>query len=330
MKRLLALGAALSLTTAAQAQQFTFKDWAVACDNTRHCEAVGYQREDAELPVTLWLARDAGGNAPVAVRLDAQAESDNTGPYSIRAGKVVLDVSAGGELTPAQAARLLPALKEVDSAIVTDAQHRWELSLAGLKAALLKIDDVQGRIGTVTALARPGPKPASAVPAALPAPVLRAAPLVAQRDSDNKLLPAILKVLRDADCDSDAPGADANRSSEISRLSATEVLVFRECGRGAYQSSYAIWRVSDKPPYKAVRVVLSRADGKTEDMLIEPWFDKGVLGYFAKGRGLADCGASASWLWTADGFKLKESSIGPMCRGMPGGGFMLRLWTVKE
>jgi hypothetical protein len=64
---LLALGALTSL--GASAQRFSYGDWAVSCDNTRHCEAVGYQREDAELPVTMWLARDAGGNAPVTVRI---------------------------------------------------------------------------------------------------------------------------------------------------------------------------------------------------------------------------------------------------------------------
>ncbi|SHN44092.1 Protein of unknown function [Duganella sacchari] len=327
---LLALGALTSL--GASAQQFSYGDWAVSCDNTRHCEAVGYQREDAELPVTMWLARDAGGNAPVTVRIDAQSEQDGTGPYSIRVGKVAVSgIKQDGTLSAEQIARLLPAMKEADSAIVTDTKHQWELSLAGMKAALLKIDDLQGRVLTVTALARPGLKPASAVPAALPAPVLRAAPVLASRDSDQKLLPAILKVLRDADCDADAPNADERRNSEIYRLSASEVLVFRECTRGAYQASYGIWRVSDKSPYKAVRVVLPTVSGgQPDDMLIEPSFDKGVLSSFAKGRGLADCGSFDQWLWTADGFKLLESSEGPICRGMPGGGFMLRRWTAKH
>jgi hypothetical protein len=325
---LLALGALISLS--AQAQQFSFKDWVVACDNTRHCEAVGYQTESFDQPVTLWLGRDGGANAAVSARLDAQFDQDETGPYRIRAGATeVTGIPVDGVLTAAQIAHLLPALKEADAAIVTDGRHEWELSLAGLKAALLKMDDVQGRVGTVTALSRPGAKLASAVPAALPAPVLRGQAVPQPRDSDAKLLPAILKTLRDADCDADAPSAEYGRNSEITRLSATEVLVFQECTRGAYQASYGIWRVSDKPPYKAARILLPNAQGKTEDMLIEPYFDKGVLSSFAKGRGLADCGTSDQWLWTADGFKLKESSIGPMCRGMPGGGLMLRLWTTR-
>ncbi|WP_343732937.1 DUF1176 domain-containing protein [Duganella sp.] len=324
---LLALGVLIAFS--AQAQQFTFKDWALACDNTRHCEAVGYQAEDAAQPVTLWLGRDAGGNAAVVARIDAQFDQDDTGPYTIRAGKTVVSGIAQGELTAAQVALLLPALKDAEVALVSDPRHRWELSLAGLKAALLKIDDLQGRVGTVTALSRPGARPASAVPAALPAPLLRAVSVPAPRASDAKLLPAILNALRDADCEADAPPADSGRNSEIARLSASEMLVFQECMRGAYQSVYAIWRVSDKPPYKAVRIMLPNAEGKLDDMLTEPYFDKGVLGSFAKGRGLADCGTSDQWLWTADGFKLKESSIGPMCRGMPGGGFMLRLWTTR-
>jgi hypothetical protein len=35
-------------------------------------------------------------------------------------------------------------------------------------------------------------------------------------------------------------------------------------------------------------------------------------------------------VWTADGFQLLEASEGPMCRGMPGGGYMLQLWTAKK
>ncbi|MTV39277.1 DUF1176 domain-containing protein [Duganella radicis] len=325
---LLALGALTSFS--ATAQQFSFKDWVVACDNTRHCEAVGYQAEGFEQPVTLWLARDAGGNAAVSARMDAQFEQDDTGPYTIRAGATVVSgIPVGGVLSAAHIARLLPALKEADVALVADGRHEWELSLAGLKAALLKMDDLQGRVGTVTALSRPGAKPASAVPAALSAPVLRAQAVPSPRESDAKLLPAILKTLRDADCDADAPRAEYGRNSEIARLSATEVLVFLECTRGAYQAAYGIWRVNDKPPHKAVRILLPNVEGKTDDMLIEPYFDKGVLGSFAKGRGLADCGSADQWLWTAEGFRLKESSIGPMCRGMPGGGLMLRLWTTR-
>ncbi|MRW94542.1 DUF1176 domain-containing protein [Duganella sp. FT80W] len=318
------------LAAGAQAQTLSFKDWSVACDNTRHCEAVGYQREELELPVTLWLARDAGGNAPLRAMLDTMSEDDSGGPLSIRVGKLLIKDIKHREFTPEQVARLLPAMKEADSAQVSDGKHQWELSLAGLKAALLKMDDVQGRVGTVTALIRPGGKPASAVPTALPAPVLRAAVLPPPRAGDDKLLPELLKAVRDEDCSTDAPSQAEGRNSQLARLSNSELLLIAECTRGAYQASYGLWRVADRKPYKPVRLLLPNAEGKTDDMLVEPYFEKGVLQYYAKGRGINDCGSAGEWLWTADGFKLLSVSEGPQCRGFPGGGFMLRLWTAQQ
>jgi len=322
---LLALGALLAV--GAQAGEFVHKDWAAACDNTRHCEAVGYQDMEQNAPVTLWLGRDAGGNAPLTGKLMAYAEDeDDNMSLSIRAGDVLIK-GIKQDLTAEQMARLLPALKRADTALVSDGKHEWTLSLAGLNAALLKIDDLQGRVGTVTALSRPGGKPASAVPAALPAPLLRAAPLPPSRDSDKALLPAILDALKSPDCEAIA---SEGAYGDVHRISATQLLVVRQCWLGAYQGAYGVWRVDDKPPYAAVRLMLPDADGKQEDSAVEAYFENGVLSSYAKGRGLGDCGGFDSWLWTADGFKLLESSNGPLCRGMPGGGFMLRSWIAQQ
>jgi len=68
--RCLAARIGLSLGTAAQAQTHEFGDWTIACDNTRHCEALGYQSmESGSAAVVLWLSRDAGPNAPVSIQL---------------------------------------------------------------------------------------------------------------------------------------------------------------------------------------------------------------------------------------------------------------------
>jgi hypothetical protein len=327
LRLLLALGA-LALAGAVQAQEFGYKDWSGACDNTRHCEVVGYQREDAELPVTLMLARDAGGNAPVQAWLMALSGDGEAANLSVRAGNVVIQ-GIHGALKPEQIARLLPALKKADTASVTDGKQQWELSLAGLNAALLKMDDLQGRVDTVTALARPGNKPSSTVPAALPAPLLRAAPVAATRASDAALLPKLLKALPANDCQ-DGPGADAGPNHQVVRLTASQVLLFVECARGAYQSSYAMWRANDKPPYAPQPVRLPLPGGQWDDAPMEPEFNQGVLHSYGKGRGIGDCGDATEWLWTADGFQLLSATRAPMCRGMPGGGFPMRLWTARR
>jgi hypothetical protein len=164
LRRLLILSLFAASATVLAQQQFAFKDWVLGCDNTRHCDAVGYQAEEQEPAVSLWLGRDGGGNAPLQAKLSA-ISGDDTGLLTIHAGDVTLS-GIKEELTAAQIARLLAAMKKAETAQVSDGKHQWLLSLAGLNAALLKIDDLQGRIGTVTALARAGNKPASAVPPA--------------------------------------------------------------------------------------------------------------------------------------------------------------------
>ncbi len=323
---LIALAVGLFAACGAQAQQqFSFKDWAVGCDNTRHCDIVGYQAEEAEPAVSLWLGRDGGGQAPLAAKLSAVA-ADDTGLLTIRVGDVTLS-GIKEDLTAAQIARLLPAMKKADAAQVSDGKHQWVLSLAGLNAALLKVDDLQGRIGTVTALARAGDKPASAVPPALPAPQLRAVTVPKPRESDQALLPQLLKAIPGGECDE---ALKTDSFSEVVRLSASQLLVLRECGRGAYQSLFQLWRVNDRKPYAPVAVKLPRAGGAADGGILGASFDNGVLSSYGKGRGIGDCGSFASWLWTADGFQLLEASEGPMCRGMPGGGYTLRLWTATH
>ncbi|SEO58515.1 Protein of unknown function [Duganella sp. CF517] len=331
LQYVVAVALALVGSTACAAH-FTIKDWEVACDNTRACEAVGYQSEDGDsAPVALWLGRPAGPDAAVAAKLTAINQDETAvGPLTLRVGKLALPgLTSEAGLKPVQIEHLLPALLDAGFAEVTDGKTRWRLSLAGVKAALLKIDDVQGRVGTVTALVKPGAKPASAVLPPVPAPVLRGLPPVAQRKQDAALLPLIASKLPKGGCD-EPPEliGGAESQSEISRLSASTLLLLIECGRGAYQSSFAVWTADDKPPYAAQRVKLTDADGAPDNELLNASFDKGELGSFGKGRGLGDCNVQATWLWTAQGFKLSSASSARLCRGIPGG-YMLSDWSAQ-
>lgn len=327
------VAAALALVgSTAVAAHFTIKDWEVACDNTRACEAVGYQADEGDsAPVALWLGRPAGPSGAVAAKLTVINQDETVvGPLTLRVGQLTLaGLTSEAELTPAQIAQLLPALLDAGYADVTDGKTKWRLSLAGMKAALLKMDDLQGRVGTVTALVKPGAKPASTVLPAVPVPVLRGLAPVAQRKQDAALLPVIVKKLPKRGCDEQPDLIGGGESqSEIYRLSASKVLLLIECGRGAYQSSFAVWTANDKAPYAALRARLTDADGAPDNELLNVSFDKGELGSFAKGRGLGDCNMQASWLWTAEGFKLASASSARLCRGVPGG-YMLSDWSAQ-
>ncbi|MET0266870.1 MAG: DUF1176 domain-containing protein [Duganella sp.] len=311
-----------SATAAGAPGHFVFRDWEVACDNTRRCQAVGYQADSGnKAPAALRLTREAGVSQ-VSGRLMVETEDDaSPGKLTLLLdvdGFKPLSVSAEGDLPSDQLARLLPHMLNANIMVLRNQHTSWDISLDGIKAALLKMDDVQGRVGTNTALARRGDKPASAVPPPLAPPVVQLLPPVATRKEDAQLLPRIVKTLKNSGCE-EAPDLHGEQYNDIYRLSASEVLLVIECNRGAYQSSFELVVARDRPPYAAKPVALPDPSGKHQGQLLNPSWEDGMLHSSAKGRGLGDCFAFASWGWTARGFQLTEASSSQLCRGMPGG-----------
>lgn len=307
----------------------TYKDWAVACDNTRHCEAVGYQNSETDPAVALWLARDAGPGATFQARLTARREDESdVGALTIQVGQArVTDIPPEQDLKPPQVATLLPALIEGTTAAVSDSRSRWTLSLAGLKAALLYMDDQQGRVGTQGAMVRKGPKSDATVPKGLLPPVVTVAKPPSGPRDDDKLLQAVLAAVPSRDCWEDLPDSE-NPFTELNWLSADQVLVQRECLRGAYQGSSKLWIASATAPHSPQALQLSTESGESDDLITEAGFGDGILNSYAKARGVGDCGISRSWAWTGSKFVLIEASEAPLCRGLGAGGFPLRTWTA--
>lgn len=330
----LALACAAAMFGAAPAQSQEYKDWSVACDNIKHCEAAGAQTEDGDSePVSLWIARDAGPGTPLKAKIAVQREDEvPIGKLTLKIGKyVVRGLEADTDLSPAQANAILTHALEADSAEISDDKTRWVLSFAGLKAALLKIDDVQGRIGTPGALLRRGNKPEASVPAAKPVPTLRAAPApkgIAPGEKVRDAILAELKKSKDA-CFEDLPDDD-DPDASIHPISATQVLVVRDCWRAAYQSGIGVWIANAKPPYRPKRLTFPTPGGGTpDDTVSNGEFDGVTMQGYGKGRGLFDCGAGWTWVWTGAQFELVEAWSGPLCRGMPGGGTQLRTWIAN-
>ncbi|WP_374419976.1 DUF1176 domain-containing protein [Chromobacterium sp.] len=317
--------AALGLPAASWAKAQVYKDWAVACDNTRHCEANGTQGDEGGNPVSLLLKRDGGPNAPLSGELLANSEEGGIGPLSLRVGGFSLQgLKDEQTLSAAQMAKLLPRMLDADAAELSDGKQQWRLSLAGLKAALLRMDEAQGRLGTPGALVKKGTKPEASVPPALPAPLLRPVPTAA-RPGDDALAAPILKAVRERDCWEQMPDEE-HPAVSVHRLSAKQVLVLRECGRGAYQSGSSVWIAQDKPPYQSR---LAQLPGGEPEYQMNAEFDQGVLSSFSKGRGFNDCNASSAWAWTGSRFELMHDAEAPQCSGIPGG-ISLRSWVTRQ
>lgn len=95
---------------------------------------------------------------------------------------------------------------------------------------------------------------------------------------------------------------------------------------GAYQGSSVAF-IAQRSGSAQRRVVAptpyfgASPDDATTDLFTEADFDPktGTLTMFANGRGLADCGMSANWIWDGNAFRLSEMRLRDACGGMAAG-----------
>ena len=320
---LLALAAGL-----AGGQSFEHKDWQLACDNTRTCRAAGYQAdaEDAA-PVSVLFTRAAGPGTKVEGELQLGTMSDDSPhPGTVRVavggkavGAVTLDGDNHGTLPPAVTEALLKALAGTAAVTFSGGGTTWRLSGEGAAAVLLKMDDLQGRVGTPSALVRKGAAPETSVKPPLPLPVVRAVRIPkAPRPGDDALAARIVATLHDvADCDllgDRAAHRDAGDAPALWHLDATRVLVTAPCWRAAYNTGDGYWVANAKPPYDPVLVTASGTD-----------FDEAAgISSQQKGRGIADCLGDETWTWDGRSFVHTSEATSGLCRGVaPGGAWNL-------
>lgn len=304
---------------------FTHKDWSLDCDNTGTCRASGYQSDaDDQAPVSVLITRTAGPGAKV----DAKVQFGSYGEDSkVPEGPVALTIgghSAGtvvdsGSLGDAQLASLLKALAGTGNVVFAKGKARWTLSGEGAAAVLVKMDDVQGRIGTPAALVKKGGRPEAAVPGPVKKPVIQAVRVPASLKADVSLALKVLATIKsDDDCQLskmlDVKDPEASEV-ELWRLGGGRVLVTASCWRAAYNEGSGYWLAKDKPPYDA-EIVTASGSGFAPEV--------GELSSAQKGRGLGDCWASESWVWNGRDFvHASESSTGQCKLVAPGGAWDL-------
>lgn len=323
----------------------TFRDWVVGCDNTRRCEAQGYGSQSEDAPpggrAALIIRREAGpGQSPVLhfaySSFDEKAPMPAAGqPVRVQVGAMRFDMppvtaqQSEPDVPASRVPALLAALQKGDVIRLSAGTARWHVSLDGAAAALLKLDDLQGRVGTPGALVRKGMKPESTVSAPI-VPVVKSARLPPTTPADLKLAPAVAALLPHTE--DDCPDFDpAQASLELVRLTSTTLLVLQPCWRGAYQTGSRVWQVDDRPPHRARRLDLPMPDGSTNDTLVtEGLGAEGTLDLHeaAKGRGIGDCWASHNWTWSGDRLALVSASESD-CRLFEAGGLMVGLWRAQ-
>jgi len=207
------------------------------------------------------------------------------------------------------------------------------VSLNGAAAALLWIDEKQGRLNTPTALIRRGDRPASTVPVAPPLPTVTPAPAVDQAGFGdvNQRVPAALRARTEVGtCLKESAMPAVSDMVMSARLDARTELWGVPCGAGAYNVTHN-WYLTGPDGRDPRPAILAGTAGPGADPVmpdnstVNGAYDPKTrtLSAFAKGRGIGDCGSAQTWAWTGDRFVLTQESTMGECAGVPSD-----LWPV--
>lgn len=356
------IGYAASDKDTGKGLHFYHQDWEVACDNTRTCRAAGYQSDEGNsdsFPISVLFTRKAGIGQLVSgeVKLGTtDYVDDQPMPQSVQLsinntayGKVTLDSGLSGTLSASQIQALIAALAGHTVIEFQSGQDTWNLSGQGAAAVLLKMDDVQGRVGTTGALLRKGKKNEGSVLPAVAKPVVR----WVKPDSKAQANPALQQAIKAVDlqqlqqqlvkqqqalqqrlqASKESYSADecpvltenddyAKFELTVEPLNSHQLLASGLCWRGAYNEGYGYWVINAHKPYQPKLVTASASD-----------YADGVITSDQKGRGLGDCWSHEAWTWNGQQFIHTHESTTGMCRLIELGGaweLPTRVSTVKK
>lgn len=340
--------ASISLTGAAMAAPPSYdhyKSWLTVCDNGLACEAKGFKNGIISGP-DLRFDRAAGPNAVTEVTINVPFPVDLT---DFRADGRPLHLGSSWELShDDDLTKISTSNPAAVMALLSDLRNAAELEIAGDKAvipldgmvaALLHIDDRQGRLDNVTALIRTGTVPASSVTAP------PALPVIARRRIDIALSDAeeqrLVQRAKDSDkalfekeeCEDDASRGGLEEAAYP--LDADHALLFIPCIMGAYQGSSLVVimpRKGDGAPVAFQPKLPLGGDGTEMKILTEPGFDMdtGTLLMSGRGRAAGDCGLTAEWVWDGVQFQLATVSYQATCGGSQLGDWPTLFRTREE
>lgn len=321
---------------AAEGGSMIFRDWIAGCDNTRRCTALSLPGEadsafaylklqrsggPADRPVLSLNIRDAKLKPSFKVRLILDGAPMPTAGRDLPGSSADQEIGTV-EIPEKDAEALIAATRKAAKLGIALDGRRYTLSLAGAVAALLWLDEQQQRLGTSTALIRKGDKSVTTIPSAPTLPVLEARATSGAPALDSKAAARLAKELR-AHLKSSAPDScedddGSPASDKVWALDARTNLVGLLCARGAYNFISGYWIVEQGKVAAARRLAFPKPSGKPQEQLVNADYDPatGKLDFFDKGRGIGDCGAAGSYVWTGKAFALANWSEMSTCRGL--------------
>ena len=333
-----------SLAWAAPAQQL-FSDWMVTCNNQNFCVArnVGLHHG-----LVMTLTRSAGAATNASLRIELGGVGNPVATLAPIAPRLLLDgqsLTLGDEhwqiadklLKTDDSATINAFLQQVQEAqAITLENGLQKISLQGLKAALLFIDNRQKRVGSETAWIGKGEEPPLSVP---PAPALRTVAKVdmtqspLSRDELNDLMDYGNERMNNSACSLDP----FRREVRVAALTDDKVLLMTSCEAGAYNTIWLAWLVSRQRPFIArpLRLTLPfqpPGDAPRAIELVNASYDDRhqELVTLDKGRAPGDCGTQTRWRYDGQRFSLVRYARQPQCDNWQGPDAWPTLWVTRS
>lgn len=314
---------AFAQTLPAIGEENQYGDWIAACDNLASCVAIGTQA-DGGAAAHLILRRAAAPDAPVeaALALAAPETTPETAPEAGAAPAQIQAAAPGFAPPPYPATRdgdmltaavpdadlagLIGALRARDALTLSapGGSDPQQVSLRGASAALLRIDVLQGRVGTPTALVRRGDGAPTAPQASAP-PATRIVAIAAVDPAPPR--PAGVPAATEPNC-ADVPDLAFDLGAGATLRAVCDFAA-------AYNTAFRFW-ISDAAGQRPAAFALAGVDDPA--ILTNPGLTPdGALTATNLGRGLGDCGETQVWAWTGEAFALQRLDRMDACAGVP-------------
>lgn len=309
--------------------QFSHKDWDLACNKTDECLAMGYSPGDGIDGVSLALQREAGPDAPIRGYLlyaDIKAEPPVVPVRlmldSADLGELNQDGDTSFSLSEDQVEALVGRLSaSVEITFVDSQGNSRTLSDAGAAAVLIKMDELQERLGTPGAAIRKGdeneewvPRPRRRPPTVEHPPLVENRPGDAQLADDPALRQALVRAVNTLHPCPDLEAGNSAKPLTIERLDEHRLVVSTQCSANSFNTATGFWVVEDRPPYLAQLVTEAGTQFDRRYAQISSWQLR---------RALGDCQVHSYWVWDGMRFVLSYRNDYNRCRGFRYGAWSL-------
>lgn len=290
------------------------QNWAVGCDNNLACEASSLMPDEGETdPAGLDMVMTVGFTISAPPTASAKMEVLVQRQLPERAYVLVVPDSQtvvhkfaslkAMETAFTIDAKAMKALASGTSLLLEDADggDYAKVSLAGFRDVLLKAQAAQKSKADARTIVR------------LPKGNIPRAPAMEPTPKE------VMDLRRRSEC---TVSKGDWQDKIIAPLDRSTTLILLSCGAGAYNYSYApfVGRIREgRRSFDRAAFDLSPMWGEEGGpaMLVNPAWDgkTSTLSIFSKGRGIGDCGASQSWVWTGGRFTLSLVQSMSECRG---------------